>query len=128
MTEKSPPETKAGGGQGQLVTPGGRAPASISEAAFHSQVIEIARLRGWLVHAERPARRQSGHWSTPIQGDAGFPDLVMARGGRLVFAELKSARGRVSPEQQEWLDALRLVVQVYIWRPLDWDRIVELLA
>ena len=101
----------------------------ISEAEFQAQVIELAQLRGWLVHAERPAQRQSGHWSTPIQGNAGFPDLVLARGGRLIFAELKSAKGRMRPEQQAWLDALRPgALRVFLWRPTDWDEIVRALA
>jgi hypothetical protein len=57
----------------------------------------------------------------------GFPDLVLVR-ERVVFAELKAERGRVSPSQQEWLDALRAAgAEVYLWRPRDWDTLCEVL-
>ena len=50
----------------------------------------------------------------------GFPDLVMLREGRLIFAELKSDRGCASPEQEQWLAELRKTgSEVYLWRPSD---------
>lgn len=37
----------------------------------------------------------------------GFPDLVaLAPGGKVAFLEMKSAKGRVSDSQGEWLDDL----------------------
>lgn len=97
------------------------APFKISEAAFQRAVIEIAKWERWLVHHTRPAQMRSGRWATPIQGDAGFPDLVLAHPARgLIFAELKSAVGRVSDQQTEWLETLRANgVEAYIWRPRD---------
>jgi hypothetical protein len=73
---------------------------------------------------------RSGKWATPLQGDSGLPDLILCRPPRLVFAELKSARGRVSPQQQAWLNALSQCagVEVYLWRPDDWQTIVHTLA
>jgi len=92
----------------------------ISEAAFQQQVVDLARLCGWFVHAERPARTNDG-WRTPIQGDAGFPDLVLTRGKRVLFVELKSATGRLSQAQRRWLIALRSSgADVHVWRPYDW--------
>lgn len=45
----------------------------------------------------------------------------MLRRSRLVFAELKSTRGRVTPEQQAWLDQLPATgTETYLWRPADW--------
>jgi len=35
---------------------------------------------------------------------------VLVRSGRLVFAELKSERGKLSDEQEAWLEELRAVV------------------
>lgn len=99
----------------------------MNEAEFQSGVIEYARLRGWMVHAERPARTKSG-WVTPIQGDAGWPDLVLTRGGRLLFIELKGARGKVSEAQAVWHSALRLTGHpVLVWRPDDWPEIERVL-
>jgi hypothetical protein len=49
---------------------------------------------------------------------------VDAKGqGRVLFVELKSAKGRTSMEQEEWLEALRKCpgVETYIFRPADWS-------
>jgi len=92
----------------------------ITEVDFQQQIIDLARLCGWFVHAERPARTQDG-WRTAIQGDAGFPDLVMIRGKRVLFVELKSATGRLSQAQRRWLVALRSSgADVCVWRSVDW--------
>jgi hypothetical protein len=61
----------------------------MTERDFQRAVVELARLMGWRVHHTRPALTQRGRWLTPIQGDAGFPDLVLCRPPRLVLAELK---------------------------------------
>jgi len=49
---------------------------------------------------------------------------------RLLFVELKSERGKLRPEQSDWLDALRLLPQaeVHVWTPADWDSLVEILT
>jgi len=82
-------------------------------------VVACARLRGWLVHHQYDARR----------GTPGLPDLLMVRGGRLVFAELKVGGNKATAEQQRWLDELRAVpgVAAHLWRPSDWDEIEEVL-
>ena len=43
--------------------------------------------------------------------------------------ELKTERGRLSADQRLWLDVLFRCneVETYLWRPQDWDRIVETL-
>lgn len=76
-----------------------------TERQCEDTIIEAARMLGWRVHAERPAQSGKG-WRTPIRGDAGWPDLVLARGRRLIFAELKRKPNKVEPAQREWLDAL----------------------
>lgn len=66
---------------------------------------------------------------TAVQGDgAGFPDLVMVR-DKVIFAELKSEKGKVSDTQYDWIKSLAKAKQkdVYVWRPSDWDSIVEVL-
>lgn len=89
-----------------------------TESGYQRTVLQLARLLGWATAHFRPALTRRG-WRTPVQGDgAGFPDLVLLRGERLIFAELKSRRGVTSPEQRAWLDALRRVpgVEVCEWR------------
>lgn len=100
-----------------------------TERDLMAVVLDLARLLGWRVAHFRPARTERG-WRTPVEGDgAGFPDLVLVRGRRLVFAELKGPRGRVTPAQSEWLRALSAVetVETAIWTLSDWDAIEEAL-
>ena len=100
----------------------------MSEAAFQRRVIETAKLYGWRTHHARPARTQRG-WRTPIEGHAGFPDLVFVRRGRLILAEVKSELGRLRLDQETWIQALRAVagIEVYVWRPSDWPAVLEAL-
>jgi len=57
----------------------------------------------------------------PFTIQAGFPDLTLVRDGHIIFAELKSQKGRIKKEQQAWLDRLQENghVEVYLWRPSD---------
>lgn len=105
--------------------------ASLSEAQFLDMIVTRAKARGWLVMHTRPARTERG-WRTPLQGDAGFPDLILARRGQLVMAELKTAKGRLTDAQADWYAALQTVedrpkVTVDVWRPGDWPSIVDLI-
>lgn len=100
-----------------------------SERLFQARVVQLARLFGWRVYHSRPAQYQSGRWATPLQGDAGLPDLILCKPPRLLFAELKREGGRVRPAQAEWIDALSRCegVEVYLWKPSDWESIVRIL-
>lgn len=113
-----------------------------TEAEFQQAVVDYAHLMGWKVHHTRPARTDKG-WRTPIQGDAGYPDLTMARRGRIVIAELKSETGKLTREQAAWLEHLpprvaqeddstdrdlhAHAIEVCVWRPSDWPHILEVL-
>lgn len=103
-----------------------------SEEEFQEHVVGFAMLQGWRIHAERKARitkRGEETWVTPIQGDPGFQDLVMARGDRIIFAELKSATGNESRDQSMWREVLTAAgkAEVYLWRTTDWNQICKLL-
>jgi hypothetical protein len=102
-----------------------------SEANFQRRVIDLAHFYGWRVAHFRPAQNARGDWRTAVAGDGkGFPDLVLVRDGALIFAELKRQDGRVSPEQKVWLEELNKTpgVTVCVWRPADWELIIELLG
>jgi hypothetical protein len=95
--------------------------ARLTEKAFQTQVVQLARLCGFETYHTFDSRRS----------DRGFPDLVLLnpKRGRLVFAELKVARGKTTPEQDVWLANLRAAGQeVYLWRPADWDEIQVVLT
>lgn len=80
----------------------------------------LAKLRGWVWYHTHDSRRSP----------AGFPDLVLVRGRRLVFAELKREGEKPTAEQQRWLDALAATgaVEAYLWRPSDWEEIEQTLG
>lgn len=85
------------------------------ESEFQAAVIEWAQMRGWRVFHDYDSRRNA----------SGFPDLCMSRDGRVIFAELKTARGVVRTEQRDWLTSLGSCagVEVYLWRPSSWGQI-----
>lgn len=102
-------------------------PVDISEAALLSHVLELAHMLGWKCAHFRAALTKHG-WRTPVQGDGkGWPDLVLVR-DRVVVAELKSDTGRLTPEQQTWLDRFTAAgIEAFVWRPDDLQRIAEVL-
>lgn len=103
--------------------------AAVPEAAFTTQVLGEAKRRGWRSAHFRPAQNARGDWRTPVAGDGkGFPDVLCIRGDRVVIAELKGVGKYPEPAQRAWLDAWRgTSAEVYVWRPTDWDEIMEVL-
>lgn len=99
-----------------------------TEAVFQAEVVKYAQDCGWLVAHFRPAQTADGSWRTPVAADGkGFPDLVLAR-NRIIFAELKVGKNKPSDDQKKWLIALRRVgALALVWRPEDWDEIIEVL-
>ena len=91
----------------------------MSERELQDWIVAAARLLSWRVAHYRPAWTKSGWW-TPVSYDGqGFPDLVLCR-ERVVFAEIKVGRNKVSPEQTAWLEALREAgVAAHVWTDED---------
>lgn len=125
--------------------------APLCEKDFLRQITDLCAVLGWEWAHFRPAVTTRG-WRTPVSGTIGegFVDLVLVRvrDRRLVFAELKAERGRLTERQEEVLAILRGLatdpawslllphalaigritrIEVYLWRPSDWDAIVEVL-
>ena len=98
----------------------------IKEKDFQQGVVELARFNGWKVFHPYESRR-----CVP-----GYPDLTMVRVSdrRIIFAELKTEKGRLSEYQKEWGEALTQIasednaVSYYLWRPSDWDEIEKVLS
>jgi hypothetical protein len=91
----------------------------VTEAELQANVLELAGLHGWLGYHTHDSRRSA----------AGFPDLVLVRGDRLVFAELKREGRYPTPAQRTWLAALGAVTKIdaQLWRPGDWPAIEQAL-
>ena len=89
------------------------------EAEFQADVIHRAKELGWRVYHTHDSRKS----------EAGFPDLKMVRAGVLVFAELKTDKGKLSAPQASWGEDLAATrAEYYVWRPNDWPLIEEVLA
>ena len=90
-----------------------------SEAVFQARVLKLAENASWLCYHTQDSRR-----SRP-----GFPDVVLVRDGRVIFAELKREGGKLRPEQAVWVDALSQCegVSVYVWMPSDISDIERIL-
>ncbi len=55
------------------------------------------------------------------RSEPGFPDLVVVGPHGVLFRELKADRGRLTSEQQIWLDRLAEAgADADVWRPGDW--------
>jgi VRR-NUC domain len=96
-------------------------PQKMSEAELLECVLQTAALFGWRSAHFRPAMTKHG-WRTAVSGDGkGWPDLVLVR-DRLLFVELKSARGSLSADQKAWRDSLVVAAgcEWHLWRPSDW--------
>ncbi len=110
----------------------------ISEREFQAQVVEYARLHGWMVYGVIDRKDYA------LRYDKGYPDLTMVHGERrvLIFAELKREGAKVAEAQDRWLRALqavadqaialvpniRFAIKVCTWRPSDWDAIEKVLG
>ena len=92
---------------------------SWTEAEFQDAIIEYAHDHGWLVAHFRPAMVRSGKWVTPMQGDVGFPDLVLAKGGVVYHWELKRGDEKPTGYQVAWIEALN----GRVLHPADWPAV-----
>lgn len=89
----------------------------MTEREFQAMVTRDAKVLGWRCYHTHDSRRS----------EPGWPDLALVR-DRLVLAELKTDTGRVSDDQQQWLDLLAGAgVEVYLWRPRDYDDVLRVL-
>jgi hypothetical protein len=99
----------------------------ISEASFQQQVKALAYIHGWSLHHSQPSMTRTGRYITT--GSTGFPDLVMAHEERgLIFAELKTEKGKASDAQLNWLRTLHPHAECYLWRPSDINFIAQRLS
>lgn len=85
-------------------------PRPSSEVQLQTAVIELVKLYGGRHYHSYDSRRSPSGW----------PDLVIVFPGRSMFRELKTATGRVTKDQQWWLDILQSAGHdVGVWRPVD---------
>ncbi len=101
----------------------------ITEAEWMAQVTQLAEMMGYSWVHFRPARTVKG-WRTPVSGPMGkgWPDLVLVKGQRILFVELKRDGVPLEVEQRAVLEMLDEVGEAYCWRPRDFDAVAALLG
>ena len=62
----------------------------MSEKEFQAQVVQAARMLRWMV----------SHMTLPQRSEPGVPDLLLVRPPRVIFAELKSEKGRLDTRRR----------------------------
>jgi hypothetical protein len=107
----------------------------MTEQEFTTELLKWAKVYGWRrFHARTSGRMSNGRPIPTVQGESGFPDLVLVRNQRLVFAELKVGKNKPSDQQLAWMgdlgavDGTSMDIEVYVWRPEQWSEILVVLA
>jgi hypothetical protein len=87
----------------------------ISEKEFEAAVNTLAAASGWLNY----------HTLNSRGSEKGFPDRIFLRQHRMIVAELKTNKGKLTPAQKKWINAFRMIagVEVFVWRPAIWSEI-----
>lgn len=78
-----------------------------AESALQDTIRVAALRNGWHFYHTRNSRRS----------DAGFPDCVCIKDGRMLVFELKAQKGKVTPQQRRWIeafDALPMVIAAIV--------------
>ena len=98
----------------------------VTEREWRQTVLDAAKVHGWRVYFT---------WNS-IHSPKGFPDLVLVRvranespiSGRVIYAELKTEKGKQTMEQSEWQVELEACQQeYYLWRPHHVDEVHQVL-
>lgn len=99
----------------------------MKEAEFAQRVEETCNYLQLRWHHETDSRRSK----------AGFPDYCIVGPFGVLFLELKADKGRVSPQQQAWIDDLNEpasltqgpsatnALMAYVAYPRDWNRVLS---
>jgi hypothetical protein len=97
----------------------GRPVIEWTEKDLMRNVTQLAQTLGYQVY----------HPWLSIHSERGFPDMVIWKPGRFILAELKNEKGKLTDSQEEKIASLKAcgVVEVYIWRPSQWDELVQVL-
>ena len=90
----------------------------MTEAQFQAQIIQLAKFYRWKIYHTHDSRKS----------EAGWPDLTLVKGRKLIFAELKDG-AELTAEQYFWLEALMQTGnEVYLWSPDMWPEIQEVIT
>lgn len=103
----------------------------MNETDLKSIVINMAKRAGWLIHHDLPAMNRRGKWATHVEGNVGFPDLLLLspHHGQIMVIELKAEKGKTTTSQDNWLDAFAIAgIENHVVRPSDLEFITHRLT
>ena len=109
--------------QPHLFTP----PKVFNEREFQSILQEGLTREGWNWNHTYRMRTSSGAWRTSTTA-VGFPDLLAIRPPHILALEVKADKGRMGPEQVEWLARFAALPTGLAWvlRPRDnWQHVAN---
>ncbi len=109
--------------------------ANVSESVFQHDVIAEARRQGYEAYSHNSVGTRC-RCGTYVRGGQiitsdGWPDLCMGREDppRLIYAELKRKGKYLDRAQKKWKAIMEANgVEYYLWRPENWDELIEILA
>lgn len=99
-----------------------------NETAWMKVVTTAAAQAGWQwLHIGRVGKHRANGAKGTL--GKGWPDLVLVKPGRLVFAELKMDGEQLSYEQTVVrLELMNAGADFHIWRPSDFAQMMDVLA
>lgn len=92
----------------------------MTESELREQVVSLAHALGWKVFS-LPINRTV----RPVKDAVGYPDLTLARHGRVLFMELKTETGVLTDVQFAWM---RELPYFHVIRPSDIPSLPRVLA
>ena len=103
----------------------------ITEGELQNTLVEACWANQRKVFHTGDSRKQvRGPDGYELVGDTltrGYPDLTIGGREGVIWAELKSAKGRLDQEQVEWLDNLP-AHQSHVWQPSDLEEAMQIIA
>ena len=96
-----------------------------TEREFQEQIAQLARQFGWMIVHHGGNQHRRAYYDT-----TGFPDLLMVSPtGRVLFRELKTDIGSLTPDQERWRrELLNRHADYAVWRPTDWVDVVATIS
>jgi hypothetical protein len=107
-----------------------RAALAPTEIEWQAQVTHLAKILGWRVNHTRRSIGKGHRWTTATS-IIGWPDLTLwhEQQQRILFVELKTDKGVLTPEQIDVLHSLdRTGLDTFVWRPHMLEEIRDTLS
>ena len=92
----------------------------IPESAIQSHIIQYMTMRNWFVMRLNSGMVENKYGGRIRLAPAGTPDLLLIKDGKILFIEVKSAIGKITPLQEEFAEKLRSYgAEVILSRGID---------